>query len=63
MRPDHDLRRKVIREWMLQPRDRRQNLEQATAFATKVVKANAIARGREDPHQIVMAWLTPRIGK
>jgi hypothetical protein len=63
MRPDHDLRRKVIREWMLLPRDRRKTHEQATAFATRAVEANTIARGREDPHQIVMAWLSPRIGK
>jgi hypothetical protein len=63
MRPDHDLRRKVIREWMLLPRDRRKTHEQAAAFATRIVQANAIGRGREDPHQRVMAWLSPRIGK
>jgi hypothetical protein len=63
MRPEHDLRRKVIREWMSLPRNRRQNQEQATAFATKAVQVNAIGSGRDDPHKIVMAWLAPRIGR
>ncbi len=63
MRPDHDIRRKVIREWMSLPRGKRQTLEQAAAFAAKVVQTNAIGRGREDPHHTVMAWLSPRTGK
>jgi len=61
MRPDHDLRRKVIREWMSLPRDKRRTQEQAAAFATRVVQANAI--GREDPYDTVMAWLSSRIGR
>jgi hypothetical protein len=61
MRPEPDVRRKVIREWMLLSRDKRQTLEQAAAFATRVVQANAI--GRENPHDTVMAWLSPRIGR
>jgi hypothetical protein len=63
MRPDHDVRRKVIREWMLLPRGRRQTQEQAAAFATKVIQANAIGSGRDDPRKIIMAWLAPRIGR
>jgi hypothetical protein len=35
MRSLHDVRRKVILEWMALPRDRRQTLEQASAFAVK----------------------------
>jgi len=42
MRPENGLRRRVIREWMSLPRDRRQNQEQAAAFAAKVLQANAI---------------------
>jgi hypothetical protein len=61
MRPEHDVRRKVIREWMSLPRDKRQTLEQAAAFATRVAQANTI--GREDPYDTVMAWLSPRIGR
>jgi hypothetical protein len=63
MRPEHDLRRRVIREWMLLPRDKRQSQEQAAAFAAKIVLANTIGSHRADPHAIVMAWLSPRVGK
>jgi hypothetical protein len=63
MRPEHDVRRKVIREWMSLPRDKRQTHEQAAAFAMKAVETNAIGRGREDPHARIMAWLLPRTGK
>jgi hypothetical protein len=63
MRPDNGLRRRVIREWMLQPRDKRQTREQAAAFAARVVQANPIGPRHGDPHEIVMAWLSPRIGK
>jgi hypothetical protein len=63
MRPEHDLRRKVIREWMSFPRDKRQSQEQAAAFAEKVVQANTIGSHRDDPREIVMAWLSPRVGR
>jgi hypothetical protein len=63
MRPENDLRRRVIREWMSLPRDKRQNQEQAAAFASKVVQTNAIGPHRADPYSIVMAWLSPRTGK
>jgi hypothetical protein len=63
MRPDNDVRRKVIREWMFLPRNRRQNHEQAAAFATKAVAANTIGPRRDDPYKVVMSWLAPRIGK
>jgi hypothetical protein len=63
MRPEYDLRRRVTREWMLLPRDKRQNQEPAAAFATKVVKANTIGSQRDDPHEIVMAWLSSRVGR
>jgi hypothetical protein len=63
MRPENELRRKVIRQWMSLPRDKRQNDEQAATFATKVVEANSIGSSRADPHKIVMAWLSPRVGR
>jgi len=62
MRPDHDLRRRVIREWMLLPRNRRRTIEQAEEFAAKVLGANTLA-GRADPHRRVMAWLTARMAR
>jgi hypothetical protein len=36
MRPEHEARRKIIREWMSQPKEKRQTKEQAEAFANKV---------------------------
>jgi hypothetical protein len=63
MRPEHDVRRKVIREWMSLPRDKRRTPEQAAAFAMKAVDANAIGRSREDPYRRFMGWLLPRTGK
>jgi len=63
MRPQHDVRRKVIREWMSLPRDKRQTREQATAFAMKAAETNAIGRSREDPYRRILTWLSPRTGK
>jgi hypothetical protein len=63
MKPEHDVRRKVIREWMSLPRDKRQTQEQASSFAVKAVETNAIGRSREDPYRRIMAWLLPRTGK
>ena len=35
---DHEIRRKIIREWMALPKDKRQTEEQVAAFAKKAVK-------------------------
>jgi len=51
MRPEHDARRTIIREWMAQPKEKRQTKEQAEAFAKKV-KDRVPCSG--DPHERVM---------
>jgi hypothetical protein len=61
MRLEHDVRRKVIREWMALPRDRRQTREQASAFAVKAVEMTGL-RG-DDPYRRIMTWLSPRTGR
>jgi Zn-dependent peptidase ImmA (M78 family) len=38
MNPEHEERRKIIREWMSLSKDRRQTEEQANAFANKVIE-------------------------
>jgi hypothetical protein len=48
---DHETRRKIIREWMALPKDKRQTAEQAAAFATKAVEQNEFHRSRRDPDQ------------
>ncbi len=68
---DHDTRRKIIREWMALPKDKRQTEEQVVAFAEKAIQQNQFHRSRRDPnHQFrrdlyekIMGWLLPRAGK
>ena len=62
MRPEHDARRAIIREWMSLPRDKRQTEEQAAAFAMKAIEKQDF-RCSGDRHQRVMAWILPRTGK
>jgi hypothetical protein len=65
---DHEIRRKIIREWMALPKDKRQTEEQVAAFAKKAVQQNEFHRSRRDPEQKfrrdpfekVMGWLLPR---
>jgi hypothetical protein len=68
---EHETRRKIIREWMALPKDKRETAEQAAAFATKAVQQNKFHSSRRDPDQKfrrgpfeqVIAWLAPRSGK
>lgn len=62
MKPEHDARRKIIREWMSLARDKRQTEEQAANFATQSLKKHDL-RCSGSPHQKIMAWLLPRIGR
>ena len=62
MKPEHDLRRAVIREWMSLPRDERRTADQAAAFAAKAAKKREFRSGG-DRYQRVLAWLSPRTGK
>jgi hypothetical protein len=60
MRPEHDARHAIIREWMSLPKEQRKTEEQAAAFATK---AKARVPSKHDPYQRIMGWLLPRTGK
>jgi hypothetical protein len=62
MRPEHDARRTVIREWMSLPRDKRQTQEQVAAFARKATETHAFTCSG-DRYQRIMAWLLPRTAK
>ena len=49
---DHETRRKIIREWMALPKDKRHTEEQVVAFAKKAIQKNEFHRSRRDPdHQ------------
>jgi hypothetical protein len=60
MKPEHEARRKIIREWMLLPKDKRQTEEQAKLFAKKAMER---IPSSGDPYRQIMRWLLPRIGK
>jgi hypothetical protein len=60
---DHETRRKIIRQWMSLPKDKRQTAEQAAAFAKKSVEENKLRQSRRDPYQRMLSWLLPRVGR
>jgi hypothetical protein len=68
---EHETRRKIIREWMALPKEKRQTEEQVAAFAKKAAQQNEFHRSRRDPsqkfrrdpYQKLMGWLLPRAGK
>jgi hypothetical protein len=46
---DHETRRKIMREWMALPKEKRQTEEQVAAFAKKAAQQNEFHRSRRDP--------------
>ena len=60
---DHETRRKIIRQWIALPKDKRQTAEQAAAFAERAVEQNEVKRSRRDPYQRVIGWLLSRVGR
>jgi hypothetical protein len=60
MKPEHGERRKIIREWMSLPKDKRQTEVQAKSFAEKATER---IPSRGDAYRQIMGWLLPRTGK
>ena len=60
MKPEHDERRKIIREWMALPRGSRQTDAQVDAFARKAMGRIAF---RPDPYRQIVNWVKPRAGR
>jgi hypothetical protein len=60
MKPEHEARRKIIREWMSLPKNKRENEEHAVAFAKKAMER---IPSSGDPYRRIMGWLLPRTGK
>jgi hypothetical protein len=46
---DHETRRKIIRQWLSQSKDKRQTPEQTADFARKAVEQNELQPSRRDP--------------
>jgi hypothetical protein len=52
MKPEHETRRKIIREWMSLPKDK--------PFAKKAMER---LPSSGDPYRQIVRWLLPRIGR
>ena len=60
---DHETRRKIIRQWMALPKDKRQTADQAAAFAKRAVEQNKFQRSSREPYDRIMGWLLSRVGR
>jgi hypothetical protein len=60
---DQETRRKVIRQWMSLPKDKRRTPEQAAEFAKKALEQNELQPSRRDPYERVVGWLLPRTNR
>ena len=60
---DQETRRKIIRQWMSLPKDKRQTAEQSAEFAEKAIEQNELQPSRRDAYHRVMGWLLPRTGR
>ena len=60
MKPEHNERRKIIRDWMALPQDKRQTEAQVEAFARKAMERIAF---RPDPLGQIVSWVLPRAGR
>ena len=58
-----EIRRAIVREWMVLPSDERHTEEQAAGFTTKAMQHYELPHGRRDPHRTIMGWLLARKGK
>ena len=59
----HETRRKIIRQWMAAPKDKRQTEEQVVAFAKQALEQSELPRSQRDPYQTIIGWLRPRTGR
>jgi hypothetical protein len=58
--PKPNVRRDIIREWMLLARE---TTKQALAFAEAAVQRHSLPRSRQTPRTVIMEWLRPRTGR
>jgi hypothetical protein len=58
-------RRAIIREWTSLACEKRQSTQQASAFADAALQRqrHRLHRTRRAPHDVIMAWQRPRIGR
>jgi hypothetical protein len=61
MKPEHETRRKIIREWMALPKDKRQTEEQAKPFAKKAMKRIPSSGGDLEAVSKGVEWLESNV--
>lgn len=57
-----EVRRKIIRQWVKLPKDKRESIVEISAFAKAAAQQNekAFVHGRRGPYEKIMGWLLPR---
>jgi hypothetical protein len=62
MKRQRETRRKIIRQWIRLSKDKRQSINEISAFAKTAAQqnANAFVHSRRNPHEKIMGWLLPR---
>ena len=62
LKRQREARRKIIRQWMRLSRDKRQSIDEISAFAKIAVQQNenAFVHSRRTPYEKIMGWLLPR---
>jgi hypothetical protein len=60
---ERPIRRRIIRQWMALPRDKRRTVEQIDEFANRAASQHEFARSRRDPRRKIRDWLLPRVDR
>ena len=62
MEKQREARRKIIRQWVKLPKDKRESMEGISEFARTAAQQNekAFVRSRRGPYEKIMGWLLPR---
>jgi hypothetical protein len=62
LKRQREARRKIIRQWMRLSRDKRQSIDEISAFAKIAAQQNedAIVHSRRNHYEKIMGWLLPR---
>lgn len=62
LKRQRDARRKIIRQWMRLSRDKRQSIDEISAFAKIAAQQNedAFVHSRRNPYEKIMGWLLAR---
>jgi hypothetical protein len=55
-------RRAIIREWISLAREKRQSVQQASAFAEAALQRHPLPRSRRPPQDVIMVWLRRALG-